>query len=217
MLNWSNIDTVLLDMDGTLLDLSFDNYFWNHYLPEQYAHRHDLEIEATRALLQEKSAKLQGSLNWYCLDHWSEDLNIDIEAMKIEINHLIRYRPHTLEFLAFLREMNKKLILVTNAHPKTLQIKASHSGLHQHLDKMISSHEFSLAKENLGFWPKLAQREDIDLSRCLFIDDSLSVLHRARDEGVKYTVQVLQPDTDLPPVSQSDFTAIVNFQEMMGK
>ena len=26
MINWQQIDTVFLDMDGTLLDLHFDNY-----------------------------------------------------------------------------------------------------------------------------------------------------------------------------------------------
>ncbi|HBT55971.1 MAG TPA: haloacid dehalogenase, partial [Pseudomonas sp.] len=33
MLNWNAIDTVLLDMDGTLLDLHFDNHFWLEHMP----------------------------------------------------------------------------------------------------------------------------------------------------------------------------------------
>ena len=33
MLNWSKIDTVLLDMDGTLLDLHYDSHFWLNVIP----------------------------------------------------------------------------------------------------------------------------------------------------------------------------------------
>ena len=33
-LDWTSIDTVLLDMDGTLLDLRFDNWFWQEHVPD---------------------------------------------------------------------------------------------------------------------------------------------------------------------------------------
>ncbi|MEO1576619.1 MAG: HAD family hydrolase, partial [Pseudomonadota bacterium] len=31
---WSDIDNVLLDMDGTLLDLNFDTVFWLQVVPQ---------------------------------------------------------------------------------------------------------------------------------------------------------------------------------------
>ena len=48
MLDWSRIDTVLLDMDGTLLDLNFDNYFWQKHLPLRYAEARGLTPTAGR-------------------------------------------------------------------------------------------------------------------------------------------------------------------------
>ncbi|MCP4043692.1 MAG: haloacid dehalogenase, partial [Gammaproteobacteria bacterium] len=33
VINWNSIHTVLLDMDGTLLDLHFDNQFWLEHVP----------------------------------------------------------------------------------------------------------------------------------------------------------------------------------------
>ena len=44
MINWHDIDTVLLDLDGTLLDLHFDNYFWCQHLPLCYARRHGIAL-----------------------------------------------------------------------------------------------------------------------------------------------------------------------------
>lgn len=215
MLQWSSIDTVLLDMDGTLLDLSFDNYFWLELLPERYAELNALPLGKSKALLAARSDATFGNLEWYCLDHWSRDLQMDIAALKREASERICYRPQALDFLAWLKALGKRLILVTNAHPIALEIKSGSTGLHQHLSHMISSHEFGLAKENDGFWRQLAQREQLDLSRCLLIDDSHRVLARARDEGVAHLLQVLQPDTRLPPASASAFVGVVNFEELM--
>ncbi len=215
MINWDKIDNVLLDMDGTLLDLSFDNFFWREHLPREYAKLSNLPLSEARDKLEALSASLYGSLEWYCVDYWSDFLQIDIETIKREVSEHVRYRPHTLPFLKFLRQLNKQCILVTNAHPKTLELKIASSGLHEYLDKLISSHEFSLAKENEGFWHKLKDRENLDFSRCLFIDDSTPVLARAAEEGVSYILQILHPDTTQAPHSKGDYLAIHDFDELM--
>ncbi len=215
MVNWNQIDTVLLDMDGTLLDLSFDNFFWREHLPKEYARQHSLSLEIAKAKLEAFSESLYGSLEWYCVDYWSDHLQLDIERIKREVSEHVRYRPHTLQFLKFLRSMNKHCILVTNAHPKALEVKIASSGLHKYLDKLISSHEFSLAKENEGFWLKLKQRENLDFSRCLFIDDSAPVLSRAQAEGVGYLLQILHPDTTMQPNPKGSYLAIHDFDELM--
>lgn len=215
MVNWSEIDTVLLDMDGTLLDLSFDNYFWLEYLPQRYAAHHDCPLADARALLTRLSDSLHGSLDWYCLDHWTGRLQMDIEALKHEVSHLIRLRPGTADFLAFLRAQGKHAMLVTNAHPKALRLKLAASGLDQHLGDCLSSHQLALAKENSGFWQRLQEHAGLDYARCLFIDDSLNVLRRARAEGLNHTLQMLQPDTTLAPRPPSEFPGIIHFRELM--
>lgn len=215
MIDWNEIDTVLLDMDGTLLDLSFDNFFWMHHLPREYARQKNIPLDDAVTQLEALSRSLYGSLEWYCVDYWSNALEVDVEAIKRDVKEHIRFRPHTLGFLKFLRKMQKQSILVTNAHPKSLELKAAKSGLHEYLDKMISSHEFSLAKENAGFWQRLGEREALDLSRCLFIDDSSPVLACARAEGVGRVLQVLHPDTTRAAKEADDFPAIHDFDELM--
>lgn len=215
MVNWSRIDTVLLDMDGTLLDLYFDNYFWLEFLPLKYAAHHGCELPEARRFLTALSDSLHGTLDWYCIDYWSERLQMDVEALKLEVRHLIRFRPGTQEFLDFLASQGKHAILVTNAHPKALKLKLQASGLDRLLARQVSSHDLQLAKENAGFWTRLQAAHDLELARCLFIDDSLSVLRCAREEGVGQTLQVLQPDMTLPPRAAGEFPGIVHFAELM--
>lgn len=217
MINWDQIDTVLLDMDGTLLDLSFDNFFWREHLPTEYSRISNKSLLQAKEELEQLSDSLYGSLDWYCVDYWSEALNIDVESIKRDVKQHIRYRPHTLSFLQFLRGLEKQCILVTNAHPKTLELKVASSGLHEYLDKLVSSHEFSLAKENAGFWHKLQEREELNLSRCLFIDDSMPVLSNAHREGVGHILQILHPDTTQAPNLKGDYLSIHDFDELMNK
>ena len=215
MVLWSAIDTVLLDMDGTLLDLRFDNYFWLEYLPRRYAEQHGTSMETASTRLKTFSDSLHGSLQWYCLDHWSQELGMDVEAVKLEIRDRVAFRPGAEEFLRFLHGSGKHCVLVTNAHPKALALKCTATGLGKYMHAMYSTHPFGLAKENAGFWPALAYATGLDYHRCLFIDDSLHVLRRASDEGLAQLVQVLQPDMSQAPRERSEFPGIVHFAELM--
>lgn len=215
MFDWSEIDTVLLDMDGTLLDLHFDNYFWLEYLPQRYASHHNCSPQAALAIITDLSDQLHGSLNWYCIDHWSEAIGMDVAALKHEVKHKIRFRPDTETFLEFLQQQGKQLTLVTNAHPKALSLKLDASGLHRHVSNCISAHQFNLAKENPGFWGKLREHSQLDYQRCLFIDDNLNVLRCARNEGLPNVLQVLQPDMTQAARPKSEFPGIVHFGEVM--
>ncbi len=147
-LRWEQIDTVLLDMDGTLLDLHFDHYFWFKHLPLRYAQAHGTSLEEASAEIERHVKHYQGTLQWYCLDHWSELVKLDIPALKKEVSHKIKIRPHAESFLQQLRARGKKLILITNAHPKGLQTKLDITRIDRWLDIVISSHEFNQPKRS---------------------------------------------------------------------
>lgn len=194
-IDWGCIDTVFLDMDGTLLDLHFDNYFWMTYLPEHYAKRHGLSIDGAREDLFRRFAAAEGSLNWYCLDYWQRELEVDIIALKQAVSHLIQVHEHVLDFLDRVRNAGKRLVLLTNAHHGSLKIKIEKTGIDGHFDRVISSHSLGLAKENRGFWEALREIEPYDADRSMLVDDSLSVLRNARDFGIRHLVAVRWPDT----------------------
>ncbi|HUX74030.1 MAG TPA: GMP/IMP nucleotidase [Steroidobacteraceae bacterium] len=206
--DWSAIDTVLVDMDGTLLDLAFDNWFWQELIPRRYASLHGLGADESRAVLQPKFRAAAGSLDWYCIDHWSRELGLDIGAIKRAARGELRFLPGAEQFLMSLRERGKRAVLITNAHPETLAIKNERLALLRHVDASYSAHPFRAPKEHRQFWQRLRRAEPFAPSRTLFIDDSLPVLEVARSFGIAWLRAVRRPDSSLPPRDSPDFAAI---------
>jgi 5'-nucleotidase len=206
-LNWSAIDTVLLDMDGTLLDLSFDNFFWLEWLPRKYGEARALTLAAAQAELEPRFAAMRGRLEWYCTDYWSRELNLDVAALKHQVRDRIGWLPGAREFLLALRRFAKRLILVTNAHRDSLRIKGERTGLAQYFDALVSSHDYGHAKEHSGFWPALLAAHPFDSSRTLFVDDSLPVLRAARAHGIAHLVAITHPDSNQPERACDEFAS----------
>ncbi|WP_298610884.1 GMP/IMP nucleotidase [uncultured Thiothrix sp.] len=212
---WSDIKTVFLDMDGTLLDLHFDNHFWLEHLPKRLAEHKQLSATAAKQLVNGHCAQIEGSLNWYCLDYWQAYLDMDIVALKHEIAERIAIRAHVEEFLTYLRQLNKRVILLTNAHRKSVNLKFEYVNLEPYFDRIITSHEIGLAKEESGFWERLLDTEYFDSKHSLFIDDNLHVLRTAQQYGLKYLLAVSEPDSKLPPKDTAEFKAISCYQDLM--
>ncbi|NVJ59071.1 MAG: GMP/IMP nucleotidase [Gammaproteobacteria bacterium] len=217
MIQWNNVETVLLDMDGTLLDLHFDNYFWLTYIPQVFAEKNQLEIEYTQQYLGEKFDKKRGSLDWYCLDYWSEQLDLPIAQLKRDIQHKISFRPLALEFLEYLKKLNKQVFLATNAHPTTLEIKVLNTQFHHHFDGLYTSHEFGAPKEQQKFWQKFQDKIGFNKTNTLFIDDSISVLNSAKQFGIGHLLGIAKPDSQKPSQTMLPFDVLDSFSQIMGE
>ncbi|KEA63487.1 putative hydrolase [Marinobacterium lacunae] len=209
------MDTVLLDMDGTLLDLHFDSHFWLEFLPLRYAQRHGLDVETSRDPLIERIMAQRGSLNWYCLDYWSRELELPIAELKREVADRIAYRAGVEAFLAALRRSGRRTLIVTNAHRDSLNLKIERTDIDQQVDRVLCSHDFGLPKEDVGFWAKLKEVEPFDEQRTLLIDDSLPVLHSAQRYGIRHLLCIAQPDSRQPAREIEGFDAITDFAEVM--
>lgn len=213
--DWSAIDTVLLDMDGTLLDLRFDNWFWQELIPRRYAAAHGLSPAQTNGVLAPKFGEVKGTLQWYCIDYWSRELGLDIGSIKREALQEVSFLPGAEEFLLKLKDSGKRRVLVTNAHPGTLGLKNEQLALTQYFDACYSTHAFSCPKEDAAFWPRLAAAERFAPQRTLFVDDSLSVLDAARNFGIGWLRAVRLPDSGRPPQHTGDYAAVDRVADLM--
>lgn len=215
VIEWETIDTVLLDMDGTILDLAFDNFFWLEHMPKIYGDKNGLSLEESKKLLASSYGEYQGTLKWYCLDFWSEKLGLDIPKLKLALKDRVSFRPGAIAFLKFLKNNNKRVFLATNAHPKTLEIKLLSAKFHDYFDALTSSHEFGYPKEVQAYWQALQRQISFDPERTLFVDDSVKILHSAKDFGIRHVYGIARPDSGKPEVDSSPFPAIRDFTKVI--
>lgn len=214
-LPWDDIECILLDMDGTLLDLHFDNYFWLDYLPSYLANLNAIPLSQCKKELEQLSNQVVGTLDWYCLDYWSEKLDVDIPKIKLNVSDKIAFRPNTLEFLKSLILREKRVILATNAHPKTLELKLMRADFRNYFNNISSSHDIGFPKEQQEYWRLLMKEFELNPKTCLFIDDSKSVLQAALDFGIGHILAIEQPDMSKNPNNCYPFTGIQNFSQLI--
>lgn len=186
---------LLLDMDGTLLDLHFDNYFWITYLPQAYATSQKVSLEEAKLILKPQLEGLRGTLNWYCTDYWSQLTGLNILQLKTQIKNKIQFLPNVPNSLKALRRQYSKLVIVTNAHPDSVALKHQQTRVGDYVDELISSHEFGAPKEEQAFWAQLQEHLGFENSDVCFVDDSSAVLASAKKFGIESLFQITQPDS----------------------
>ncbi|HKS13020.1 MAG TPA: GMP/IMP nucleotidase [Pseudomonas sp.] len=215
LLAWSDIDTVLLDMDGTLLDLHYDNQFWLEHLPQRYAELHGVSRAMAELELQPLFERNAGTLNWYCLDFWTRELKLPVRELKQELAELIALRPDAQPFLAAVRQAGKRVVMITNAHRDSLSLKLERVELAPYFERLISSHDYGFPKESPHFWDALHADIGFDPARSLFIDDTLAILRSARRYGVAHLLAVREPDSKRGPRDTEEFEAVEDYRELL--
>jgi len=212
--NWDHVDTILLDMDGTLLDLRFDNFFWGTIVPQSYSDMHGIALSEAHQALVPRFAEIEGTLEWYCLDHWTRELGIDIVRLKAEHADHVDFLPGVPKYLQAIRAAGKKLVLVTNAHGDSLSVKLRSTNLARYLDAIHSAHELGVAKENQEFWERLCVREPFDPERVVLVDDSIAVLRSANSYGIKRVIAIRKPDSTRPARAVSGFRSVETLPDL---
>ncbi len=208
-------ETLMLDMDGTVLDLAFDNYMWLHHVPEQYAETHGMAPDEARRQLYAKFEEMLGQLKWYCLDHWSDFLGLDVAQLHRDLNHRIGYLPGAEDFLKRVAAHDVRLLLVTNSHLEVLEIKHEVTGIKEHFHGIHSSHEFGAPKESQDFWHALKEAEGFDVETTLFVDDTHRVLDSAAEFGLDMLVHITRPDTSQPHKHHDDIAGVEGVSELI--
>ncbi|MFP4295460.1 MAG: GMP/IMP nucleotidase [Halothiobacillaceae bacterium] len=210
--DFQDIDTILLDMDGTLLDLHFDNHFWLDHLPRRFGEIAGLPEAQARKRLHDDYQALRGKLDWYCLDYWCRELAVDIVSLKQEVAHLIDVHPWVPAFLERAGTMGKRRVIVTNAHRDSINLKVARTALDEHVDRIISSHDYRCPKEDACFWSSLARDESFDPDRTVLVDDNLSVLDAAARFGIRHLLAIARPDSRLEPMVTDPYPALPSFE-----
>lgn len=214
-LPWEAIDTVLLDMDGTLLDLYFDWHFWMDYLPRLVAEKEGLALEAAKEKVRRAIEAKQGTLAWYCTDYWSQVFDLPVAQHKHDLKHMIRPHPGVQTFLQRLRALGKRLALVTNAHRDSLMLKLEQTAIGQYFDAILCAHDYGMPKEDARLWAAIQHDFAYEPARTLLIDDNIHALHSAQQAGIRYLLAASHVSPHMPPVDPKGFPSFHSFDEIM--
>ncbi|MSQ67998.1 MAG: HAD family hydrolase [Gammaproteobacteria bacterium] len=208
------VSTVLLDMDGTLLDLHFDDQVWNYALPGRLATRDGTSLAQAKQRVADTLARERGTLRWYCLDHWSEVFGLSLHEIEAEQAGLIGVRPGTQAFLTHLQSCGIPAVLATNAHPRSLRLKLAKTGLGPYFSAVHSSHDYGLPKEHPAFWPAFVAKVGFDPASSIFVDDNLTVLRAARAWGISESYGITRPSSTGSAREYPDFPAVDRLDEL---
>jgi putative hydrolase of the HAD superfamily len=215
MLDWSKISTVLLDMDGTILDLHFDTHFWLHHLPQRYSEVHNVNLAEAKQSLVDHYQRVEGTIDWYCLDYWAEQTQLSITDLKREVQHLIQLRTDAHDFLCALKSSGRDIVLVTNAHPDSLALKIERTQLDKYFDTLYSTHEFGVTKESQLLWQRLQEKHGFVLEQTLFVDDSITILNSAKKYGFEHLLAVANPDSQQDSRVINQYPSITDYTELL--
>ena len=213
--SWDDVETVMLDMDGTLLDKHFDDYFWEVYLPEHYSLLHHISVEEASRELRARYQAVENSLQWADLEYWSHTLDLDLPELKLRINHLIGVHPYVIEFLEFCLKKRKKLYLVTNAHSTALSIKLEKTSIGAWFDRVICAEDVGFAKEEAAFWPRLQDMLGFLPAKTLLADDTEKVLRAAEAFGLGHLIHIAHSSSRRPPCYSTRYPSIDYFKELI--
>lgn len=198
-IDWRRVDTVWLDMDGTVLDLYFDNCFWQSHLPRRYADLLGIDLDTAVARLAPVFTDSAGTLPFYCTDFWTRKTGLDMLALKRELAHLMRPLAGAGDALERIAAAGYRLALATNAHPDVLALKLEVTGIGASFSTVVSAHDTGHAKEAPGFWQALVDDYGLAPARALFVDDSPAVVDAALDFGIAQVVALNRPDSQGAP------------------
>ncbi|KGQ70363.1 HAD family hydrolase [Chelonobacter oris] len=215
MLDWDTIDTVLFDLDGTLIDLRLDACFWKEIVPQAYAEKNAVSPTQSRQKLKRLYHEVEHSMQWYDIDHWADTLNLPIRDMQRAHAVNTQVRSGVYSLLTTLKSMDKRLMILTDSHPFSLQVKMENCDLAPHFDHLISSHEFQQPKMNSTLWTALYRDYQIDPNRTLLLDDIEAVLDQAKQNRLAYTIGIENPDSRLPPKSFQRHHSIDDFHRLL--
>lgn len=217
VVDWNEIDDVLLDMDGTLLDRHFDNFFFEEELPRRYAVLHGLRVEESRDILMAMYRSVEGELAWTDLHYWTQRVGIDVVAMTKELDHMIGFLSGAEEFLQYLRQLEKRVTIVTNAHESGVAIKIAKTGLDRHVDRIVNAFEVGYLKMHPEYWPNCQRLLGFDPARSLFMDDDEECLNAAQQFGVAHLIHSAKSSSQLPPIPIARFVSVAGFSPLLSE
>ncbi len=184
-------------------------------MPQAYAATRSLSIAEARVALHARLRACAGTLDWYCMDYWSRELQLDVTALHRTHARRIDWLPGAQRDAGGTEGARQAPGAHHQLAPAALRVKDETVGVRRYFDAVFSSHEFGAAKEDERFWQRMRAVEPFDPQRTLFVDDNAAVLAAARAAGIRFVYAMCHPDSSRPPRLHPDFPGVHSVRELL--
>ena len=190
MVKLNSTTAILLDLDGVILNQSYDKKFWQSWLPEHVASQTNKGIEETQVEIQLKIDSQKGTLNWYDLNYWDDLLDVDCLEIIKKHEEKCSFLDGSLAALQRLSTLKNPRYLLTNGDPRLQEYKAETLNFLEFFDSIFYSMKAGYPKEQKEFWTLARHNLNLNFEDSIFIDDDFKVVTAAIKAGVKGVVWI---------------------------
>lgn len=119
----NTLKIISFDVDGTLVDLEYNDLVWFKEIPELVAKKKKINFEESLKLVKEEYSRLgEHNLNWYDIKYWISYFDLEVSYKKIleKYESQIKIFP---DVIPTLEELKKDFtLIVTTAMPREFLI-----------------------------------------------------------------------------------------------
>jgi HAD superfamily hydrolase (TIGR01509 family) len=190
MVKLNSTTAILSDLDGVILDLSYDIKFWELWLPEHVADQNNQSIEEAQEKIQAEIDAQRGTLNFYDLNYWEDLLDVDCMQIIKAKEERCSYLEGSHEALQGLSILKNPKHILTNGDPKVQEYKAEIQDFLKFFDSIFYSMHAGYPKEQKEFWALARHNLNLDFEDAIFIDDDFKVVTAAVKAGIKQVIWI---------------------------
>ena len=179
------MDTVIFDMDGTLVDnIKFHTKAWLRFL-----RKYNIELSA-----EEFQAQNHGTIDEMILHFFGKETGAKKRyelGQEKEYTYRALYKDHIkavnglIPFLEFLRSQSMKIGLATMGDAPNIEFILKKLGLETYFHSIIGGHQINKGKPSPEIFLKSLEALDSKKETTIIIEDSKSGVLAARNAGIK--------------------------------
>ncbi len=176
------IKYISLDLQGTLSDSKFSDYFWIEFIPQKYSEKNKISIQSAKEILKQKF-KEYGVYNilYYDDKYWSEYLKFDTkkELDKFEIRPSINKKMYS-----YLQNLNLPKIIVSTTTELFINYELEEKV--KEFEKIYSCVDyFKIGGKTKEVYENIAKELNVKPSEILHIGDNYCMdIENAKKAGV---------------------------------
>lgn len=230
--NLSNVELVIFDLDGTLIDSNGVNNDLDvelvHSLGDNKSPE-DILIERDMVFRKNNVGDIYLNYCEYLKTKYNSNLSKE-EILQFRRNLSkgfskgIKYKPDADVMIKYLKNQNKKLALATVSRRETIDIYINENeyiknkcNLQEYFDFIITKDDVSLKKPNPEVYNKIIEKFKInDLSKCIVIEDSLTGVLAAKNANLNViSIYDKYSDKDRKKINELADYNVANFKELI--